>query len=119
MTNIPYRPLLNLMHYQNDVEPAVYGSSETTDTLCGKRRKTSRCVLREFVSSRDNMDHNKGGWDGIRSQKAADLLEVVNFYRLVVTCRFHQVATSLLTKLVANLLQLVQTTCSKPVENKF
>ena len=116
MTNIPYRPLLNLMHYQNDVEPAVYGSSETTDTLCGKRRKTSRCVLREFVSSQDNMDRNKGGgWDGIRSQKAADLLEVVNSYRLVVTCRFHQVATSLLP----SLLQLVETTCCKPVDNKF
>ena len=43
MTNIPSGPLLNLMHYQNDAEPALHaGSSEATDTITGKRRKTSR-----------------------------------------------------------------------------
>ena len=38
------------------------------------------------------------------------------------TCQFHQVATSLLKSgflQLADLLQFVETTCSKPVDNKF
>ena len=50
---------------------------------------------------------------------ATDLLLVVNFYRLIPTCQ--QVATSLLKSGLsfADLLQLVQTTCIEPVDNRF
>ena len=50
---------------------------------------------------------------------ATDLLLVVNFYRLIPTCQ--QVATNLLKSGLsfADLLQLVQTTCIEPVDNRF
>jgi hypothetical protein len=46
MTNIPSGPLLNLLHYQNDVESPLHaGITETTDATTGKKRKTSRYVF--------------------------------------------------------------------------
>ena len=56
-------------------------------------------------------------------KNARDLLQVVNFASLLQLVnmlqqigQFHQVTTSLL---FADLLQLVESTCSKPVDNKF
>ena len=58
------------------------------------------------------------------AQNATDLLQVVNFTslsqlvdKLQQACQFHQVATSLLK---SDLLQFgLETTCNKPVDNKF
>ena len=62
---------------------------------------------------------------------AIDLLQVVNFTSLLElvnnwqqTCQFHQVPTNLLKSGLLNLsfgelLQLIKTTCRKPVDNKF
>ena len=57
------------------------------------------------------------------AKNTTDLLQVVDKKRQ--TCQFHQVATNLLKSGLlqlmsfADLLQLVETTCSKPVYNKF
>ena len=53
---------------------------------------------------------------------ATELHRLVN--KLQQTCQFHQVATSLLKQACCNLsfadlLQLVEKTCGKPVDNKF
>ena len=63
------------------------------------------------------------------SKNATDLLQVVNFTglfqlvnKLQQICQFYQVAKSLVKSgllSLADLLQLVETTRSKPVDNKF
>ena len=57
------------------------------------------------------------------AKKGTDLLQVIGFSflqlanKLQQTCQFHHVAASLLKS--ADLLQLVETTCCKPVDNNF
>ena len=52
MSNIPSGPLLNLLHYQSDVESTAHSViTENPDTINGKKRKTSRYVIRVVLSS--------------------------------------------------------------------